>query len=185
MYFTPLIGGVIIDNEYLQSRALEFSLCLAGPLFGLAFSLITALIYNSTGIPLFLNLTLIGVLTNIFQLLPIFPADGGRIVNSFLYSFNRRLGHSWQVITILLAIAAIYFHVYFFIFLLPLIVSNLNAEISNVSKISIPFWRRLIDIALSLFVLILSLFILLALVQLYREPLFDLFTIKPLIKLPF
>ncbi len=81
--FIPFLGALINLRQMPRNADDEAFIGIAGPIFGLAATLITLGIYESTHIPVFRWLALFGFFMHIFNLMPIVPLDGGRTV-SFL-----------------------------------------------------------------------------------------------------
>lgn len=78
--FVPFLGAAIAMKERPKDAATEAYLAYGGPLAGLI-SIIPALIlYYFTGNPFWALVVMLGALINLFNLFPVSPLDGGRIV---------------------------------------------------------------------------------------------------------
>ncbi|WP_077590324.1 site-2 protease family protein [Planococcus lenghuensis] len=81
--FVPFMGAVIgIDPKAIKDAETESFIAYGGPLAGLL-SIIPAIpLYLYTDEPLFALIIYLGAFLNLFNLLPVSPLDGGRIVAS-------------------------------------------------------------------------------------------------------
>ncbi len=92
VYFLPFLGAAAVSEEQFPSRHAEAVIGLWGPIWGLILSMIFFDIYAWTGSPLMAGIAAWCAMVNLFNLLPIKPLDGGRIVSSIAFSFSRRTG---------------------------------------------------------------------------------------------
>jgi Zn-dependent protease len=105
-YFIPFIGGAAVADEIFKDANKETFIALMGPVFGLGTILITLLIYFITKNPIWATAANWLALVNLFNLFPVNPLDGGRVVKCLTYSIHNKIGY---VITALTFTAAIYF----------------------------------------------------------------------------
>lgn len=101
IYFLPFIGGAAVTDEEFPSRGVEVFIAIMGPIWGFALALLTGLVYVATGNPLFAAAASWMAMVNLFNLLPINPLDGGRIMKSIAYSVHSRVGLVFLIIGIL------------------------------------------------------------------------------------
>ena len=80
--FIPFMGALIALKEAPRNAWVEAVVGLGGPLLGSIGALGTAGIYYLTGNPLFLVLGYAALFLNLFNMIPIVPLDGGRIVSA-------------------------------------------------------------------------------------------------------
>ncbi len=80
--FIPFMGAVILLKESPRNAWVEAWVGIGGPLLGSAGALGCECIYWLTGNPLFRALAYIGFFLNLFNLAPVSPLDGGRIVTA-------------------------------------------------------------------------------------------------------
>jgi Zn-dependent protease len=80
--FIPFMGAVIALREAPRNAWIESIIGIGGPLLGSAGALMVASCYFVTGNSLFLALGYFGFFLNLFNLIPIVPLDGGRIVSA-------------------------------------------------------------------------------------------------------
>jgi Zn-dependent protease len=76
--FIPFLGAFVAMKELPKDAAAEARVGLAGPVLGSAAALVPLAVYALGGGDLFLALTYVGLLLNLFNLLPVLPLDGGR-----------------------------------------------------------------------------------------------------------
>lgn len=80
--FIPFMGAVIALKEAPRNAWIEAIVGIGGPILGSLGALVVASGYFITGYPIFLALGYVGFLLNLFNLIPIVPLDGGRIVSA-------------------------------------------------------------------------------------------------------
>jgi Zn-dependent protease len=78
--FIPFMGAAILLKEMPHNAWREARLALAGPLVGSLGALLCWGFANAYHSPLLLALAYVGFFLNLFNLLPIVPLDGGRVV---------------------------------------------------------------------------------------------------------
>jgi Zn-dependent protease len=129
IYLIPFIGGAAVTDSEFPSRRAEVWVALAGPVTGLGLSLICLAVYAVTGWPTAAALASWNALVNLFNMLPVTPLDGGRVVKSAVFSISARLG---VVVMTLCAIAgallAVKWALWIFVVVLPLSAVDLIFE---------------------------------------------------------
>jgi Zn-dependent protease len=80
--FIPFMGALITLREAPRNAWIEAQVGIGGPLLGTVGSAVCVGIYYLTGNPLFMALAYTGFFLNLFNLAPISPLDGGRIVTA-------------------------------------------------------------------------------------------------------
>lgn len=102
MFFIPLFGAAVSGQEIGVEGYKKAIVTLLGPLPGLFLGL-GLLVFSTVAPTLILSqLALLLVILNGFNLLPIFPLDGGRFLHEVLFSRNRYLE---SVVNVLAALA--------------------------------------------------------------------------------
>jgi len=119
IYLIPFFGGAAVPEEGFKNRRDETYTALYGPWYGLLLTipfLIYGVIFES---PLAIGLVSFMALINLFNLFPINPLDGGRVLKSFAFSMNNTLGMFVVFSGLLFATGLVY---YFHIWLLLIII---------------------------------------------------------------
>lgn len=92
IFFIPFLGGAAVASEEFGSRDNECYTAIWGPIWGGLFALTILGFYFVTRNPLFAGIASWAAFINLFQLLPVSPLDGGRIVKSIAFSFSSYAG---------------------------------------------------------------------------------------------
>lgn len=98
IYLIPFFGGAAVADEAFKTRWDEVYVAIMGPIFGLALSVISAIAYYITENPLFAAAASWMAMVNLLNMLPVNPLDGGRIMKSVFFSFNRWAGLAFMVL---------------------------------------------------------------------------------------
>jgi Zn-dependent protease len=80
--FIPFMGATIALKEAPRNAWIEAQVGIGGPLMGTAGAFVCLLAYELLRDPLFLALAYAGFWLNLFNLVPIVPLDGGRVVTA-------------------------------------------------------------------------------------------------------
>nr|WP_242468712.1 site-2 protease family protein [Rhodovibrio salinarum] len=92
IYLLPFVGGVAVgqaDAENRLSEAQNYEIAMMGPVFGLASVAPLLAAYGATGSDFWGASAAMVALVNLFNLLPIFPLDGGRVLRALFASAGR------------------------------------------------------------------------------------------------
>lgn len=144
--FIPFWGAQAVPLEDMsKNRAAEFSIVLLGPLAGSAFCGLFACLYLLWPNPLILAIATVGIFFNLFNLLPFFPLDGGRIVRSLTYSLHPLVGRLWFNLTILCLLTTVLFGNWIALFPAWLTYILLQEEAKNFPRQPIPWKNWLLD----------------------------------------
>jgi Zn-dependent protease len=121
IYLIPLIGGAAVAEDSFPSRRAEATIALAGPLTGAALAAGTGLLYLATHNGAFAAAAAWMALVNLFNLLPVVPLDGGRVVKSITCSIGSRIGLAAVIAGMLLgAVLAVTADLWIFVVVIPL-----------------------------------------------------------------
>jgi putative peptide zinc metalloprotease protein len=93
MYLIPFVGGMAV-GERAQSYWQEIYISMMGPVFGLCMALAFYLLFLGTGSQFVGLVASVSALLNLFNLLPVYPLDGGHVVKSLVLSGRGHWGFS-------------------------------------------------------------------------------------------
>jgi len=80
-FFIPFMGAFISMKQRPRDAATEAYLAYGGPLAGLISFLPAVALYEWTGEPFWALVVFLGAMINLFNMIPVSPLDGGRIVS--------------------------------------------------------------------------------------------------------
>jgi putative peptide zinc metalloprotease protein len=103
MYLIPFVGGIAV-GEQARTHWEDVYISMMGPVYGLAMTVACYLLYLATGSHLVGLVASVSALVNVFNLLPIHPLDGGRVVKALVFSGRSR----WAFLAFLVASAAFF-----------------------------------------------------------------------------
>lgn len=92
IYFIPFIGAAAVAEGDFPSPRDEAHIAIMGPIWGLILAGLTLLTYEYTGNAFFGAVAGWMAMVNLFNLLPISPLDGGRIMKSIAFSVSSQMG---------------------------------------------------------------------------------------------
>lgn len=107
MFFIPLLGAYVSGKKRDVSQKESAIILLAGPLPGIIIGIIFFYLYQNNlageiaGI-YYYHISLLFVLLNLFNLLPIYPLDGGQLLSRVFLNEDDRLIKIFYIISILL-----------------------------------------------------------------------------------
>lgn len=105
MYFIPLLGAMAVTEDQFTSRRQQAYVALNGPLWGSLLALLPVGLWLATAEPAFAAVAAWWGLINLFNLLPIAPLDGGRVMQAFAFSYSSGLGLAVSVLGLFGAVA--------------------------------------------------------------------------------
>ncbi len=136
IYFLPFVGGAAVAEDAFPSRKAEVVVAIMGPLWGLGLAVITSILFLITGNVFFAAAASWMAMLNLFNLLPINPLDGGRIMKSIVFSINSILGLVFLIIGVLISVFFALVSGYtLFLILLIIGLLELNSEYSARKKL--------------------------------------------------
>jgi putative peptide zinc metalloprotease protein len=120
MYLIPFVGGLAV-GDMPKSRWQDVYISMMGPVYGLIMTVGFYIVYLITDSHFAGLVASTSALINLFNLIPVYPLDGGRVVKSLVFS-----GRNYLALVALLVISAACFVVawklgfYFIIFFIVL-----------------------------------------------------------------
>lgn len=108
IYFLPLLGAAAVTEDEFPSRGKEAYIALMGPLWGFGLAVVTFGVYLMTQSPMAAAIAGWMALVNLFNLLPIDPLDGGRVMKSIGYSIHSGIGYWIMVAGLVLALLLVW-----------------------------------------------------------------------------
>lgn len=100
MYLIPFVGGLAV-GDMPKSRWQDVYISMMGPVFGLLMTVAFYIVYLITESHFAGLVASTSALLNLFNLIPVYPLDGGRVVKSLVFS-----GRNYLALVALLAISA-------------------------------------------------------------------------------
>jgi Zn-dependent protease len=90
MYLIPFVGGLAVGDKP-NSRWQDVTISLMGPIYGLLMTVVFYIAYLITGGHFVGLVASMSALINLFNLLPVYPLDGGRVVKSLVFSGRKKI----------------------------------------------------------------------------------------------
>ncbi len=103
MYLIPFVGGLAV-GDLPKTRWQDVYISMMGPVFGLIMTLVFYIVYLATESHFAGLVASTSALLNLFNLIPVYPLDGGRVVKSLVFS-----GRNYLALIALLSISALCF----------------------------------------------------------------------------
>jgi len=86
MFFIPMFGAAVSGSETSPNGTKRAVVALLGPAPGIALGIACAVLFHSTGNPVFMQAARTFLILNTFNLLPFAPLDGGHYMEAVLFS---------------------------------------------------------------------------------------------------
>ena len=96
-YLIPFVGGVAV-GEKAETHWHEVYISMMGPVFGLLMTVVFYVVYLVTGNHFAGLVASVSALVNLFNLLPVYPLDGGHVVKSLVLSGQRFWGFTFLIV---------------------------------------------------------------------------------------
>lgn len=137
IYFVPFFGGVAIGESLGTTEVARGFVALMGPAFSMLTTLVFVFLSYQSNDPFFSDLALISAMLNGFNLLPILPLDGGRVLQALTSRIDPRVARIIHAATLCLGIGiAVLFGDYLLLVLMLLIApAVLSAAPSTITKL--------------------------------------------------
>ena len=101
MYLIPFFGGIALGDKP-RTQWEDVYISMMGPVFGLIMTAVFYVIYLVTGSHFCGLVASTSALVNLFNLIPVYPLDGGRIVKALVFSHR-----NYVALLVLLTISAL------------------------------------------------------------------------------
>jgi Zn-dependent protease len=105
MFFIPLFGAAVTGRNWNVAGWKKALVSLAGPLPGILLGVALGIVSLFVKKPLLIEASLLLILVNAFNLVPILPLDGGHVLHATLFCRNRWLDVTFRLLAILGLIA--------------------------------------------------------------------------------
>lgn len=130
LFFVPFLGAFVSGRPDKVSQRQRTITLLAGPLPGIIIGIIFLLLFMSNNQMIYYRLSLMFILLNVFNLLPVSPLDGGQLLENLFSGMSRIIQPVFLTIS---AIALFYLAVitrnYFILLIVWLVVTRLRSSI--------------------------------------------------------
>ena len=103
MYLIPFVGGIAV-GDMPKTRWQDVYISMMGPVYGLIMTVAFYIVYLITESHFAGLVASTSALLNLFNLIPVYPLDGGRVVKSLVFS-----GRNYLALIALLVISALCF----------------------------------------------------------------------------
>jgi len=121
MYLIPFLGAAAVSEDEFPTRESEAIVAMAGPLTGAALAVLCGLLFLVTRNAYLAAIASWMALINLFNLIPVAPLDGGRVMKSVTMSVGSKLGMAVFIGGLALAaFLTVEGGLYIFAFLIPL-----------------------------------------------------------------
>lgn len=135
VYFIPFFGGVAVAEGAVPSKSAEVVIAIMGPVWGLGLTLLSGAAYYATGLPIFAAAASWMALINLFNLFPVLPLDGGRILKAVAYSVHSTFGKVFMLLSLVAAgFMAFRFGIPIFAFLAMIATFELLSEFGETGR---------------------------------------------------
>ncbi len=104
IHFIPFLGAAIVPETAFPSRKAEAVCALMGPIWGGSLAIAGYVAYLATGLPVLAGVASWFALVNAFNLIPVLPLDGGRVMASVTLSLRSAFG---KILFVILTMASI------------------------------------------------------------------------------
>lgn len=128
MFFVPFLGAFVSGSPHTISQRQRTVTLLAGPIPGIFAGVIFLMLYYNTGNHFYYQLSLMLVLLNAFNLLPVIPLDGGQLLENLFFYTGRIIQSAFIVLSaLLLFYLALATRNYFILLIVWLLISRFRS----------------------------------------------------------
>lgn len=105
IYLVPFLGGITVNKESYKTRCEEITVAISGPILGLVMAIVMLYMYSWSAYELWLIGAAWVAFLNVFNLLPVSPLDGGKILKALMFSMNKITGTIYFATILIVAYA--------------------------------------------------------------------------------
>lgn len=135
VYFIPFFGAIAVSEDAFPSREAQYAIAIMGPMWGFGLAAFTAAVYALTDYKVLASAAGWIAFLNLFNLLPVTPLDGGRVVSAIAFSVHTRVGLAFlSSALVTAAVLAWYVSLLVFAFLLVVGFLDLTMEYGRRNK---------------------------------------------------
>lgn len=135
MYLIPFFGAAAVAEEDFPTRRAETEIAIAGPLVGAALAVVAGVLYSVTENPYLAAIASWMALINLFNLIPVSPLDGGRVMKSITFSIGTKFGLGVMIAVMCGAVVlAIREELVIFVILVPIGIAEFLGERRSARK---------------------------------------------------
>ena len=132
IFFIPLLGALTSGSKKITSQKQEAIVLLAGPVPGIIIGGALLFVAKNTNNNLISSAASIFIFINIFNLLPVIPLDGGRLINTLFFNSNTKIKKTFVIISIImLSSYALFTKSYMLIIISVLLLVSLKNDSKN------------------------------------------------------
>jgi Zn-dependent protease len=121
MFFVPMLGALVSGSKRTVSQRQRAIITLAGPIPGIAIGSVLYWLGMKNDDPFLIRSADIFIFLNAFNLLPLTPLDGGRLIETLFFSSKEKLRVIFIVISGLLLVWIAYYLKSFWLLIIPLL----------------------------------------------------------------
>jgi Zn-dependent protease len=145
IFFVPLVGAFASGRKDTISQKQNVTILLSGPLPGIVIGLILYYYGLRDNNEFLLRTSNIFIFLNLFNLIPIMPLDGGRVIRSMFFENNELINKMFLFLSIaILTMYSLYSHSYFLLIIPFFLLTQLSSQ-HQVNKVKEGIRQKSID----------------------------------------
>jgi Zn-dependent protease len=100
-YAIPFLGGAAVAEDQYKTYGQASYVAMMGPVWGLGLSIACCTAYYITGVPMLAAAAGWMAMINLFNLAPVNPLDGGRVLAAIGFSIHKNLGFAIMILSLI------------------------------------------------------------------------------------